>query len=305
MRWSRWSLALALLCCVGCASTTTINRFSQFATAGQSYVQSVDALLNNTSGLLVQADSIQLMDERTAQGSGTAAELQAHDDKLEEPLQDIRLMRRQTDLLDLYFQQLAGSVADAKKAPAQAASDLDKISTSLKGLAQDFGKSDLLQYPQAVETLAKGTARLVVKGVAARELVKQLEKDKDVISQALLEQEAGLEALSAMAVTAQGFITKAEYRQTVVEPFAGSSPLPANWEQTRQTVLLKSTVPDGLEAAVTAAVRLQIAWTELLSSTLGDDDVQSMAADLESLQTTVRAGLGETETTNPAAGKTP
>jgi hypothetical protein len=111
-----------------------------------------------------------------------------------------------------------------------------------------------------------------------------------------------------MAVTAQGFITKAEYKQTVVEPFAGSTPLPANWEQTRQTVLLKSSIPDGLEAAITAAVRLQIAWTELLSSTLGDDDVQSMAADLESLQTTVRAGLGTTDMTTsakPAAGQTP
>lgn len=289
---------LALHALSGCA-TTEIDRFSQFATTGQSYTQAMDALLTSASELLVNADSYQLEAAR-AQGPVTATLLREHDEKLREPLRDIRLIQAQTNALGDYFQGLANAVNSVQGAPAQFTTHLNNLANSVNGLVTAVGQTGLFQpevtavekSSAAVETITGDVGTLVVKGIKDRSLKKALAAQKSIVAQALLQQQRVMVAISSMMDEVQAVIDEATYQQNVEQPFLSSGPLPTNWVTIRQQELTNPGVSAAVQTARSAAASLYIAWVQLLSASFGDNELQALNASVERLKASVAAPVG-------------
>lgn len=288
-RWSLFSW-IALLPFAGCA-TAKVDRFAQFAATGTDYTTAMGALLESAGETLVDADSYQLIGDR-ASGPVSAAEFQQHDESLREPLRDIRLIQRQTDVLGQYFQALASSVSSAKNAPAQLTDHLNDLASSVQGLVQAVGSTGLFKRDvslvqdssQLVETVADDAGKLVVKGVEDHRLKKELKAHKEIIVRALRQQQAALVSISGILEKAQTVVDGYTYQQNVVQPFLSSAPLPLDWMQTRQAELTSYGVPEAIQSAWSAAASLGLAWAQLLSATFGDSEAQTLSASVETLK---------------------
>lgn len=289
---------LILPALTGCA-TTQVDRYSQFASAGQGYTQAMDTLLTNASELLINADSYQLEAAR-AQGPVTAGLLREHDEKLRKPLRDIRLVQAQTNTLGAYFQALVNAVNSAEGAPAQFTQHLDNLAGSVNGLVQAVGSTGLFQpevaavekSSAAVQTIADDVGTLVVKGVEDRRLKKELESQKAVIAQALLQQQRAMTSISVLMDQAQAVIDAVTYQQNVEQPFVSSGPLPTTWMSTRVQDLTSLGLPAAVQSARSAAATLYLAWAQLLSSSFGDKESQALNADVERLKASLAVPVG-------------
>ena len=274
----------------GCA-TAKVDQFAQFANAGQEYTTAMSTLLESTGGTLIDADSYQLIADR-AKGPVSAEDFRRHDEKLRKPLQDLRLVQRQTDVLGQYFQGLATAVASAKNAPAQFTNHLKGLAGSVQGLVQAVGGAGLFQSEvsrvenssQAVETIVDDVGELIVKDIEDHRLKKELEAHKEVIARALRQQQEALGFISQMMEEARGAIDAATYQQDVVQPFLSNAPLPPNWMSTRQAELTSPGIPEAVQNAQSAAASLRLAWSQILSSSFGDQEAQALSASMEMLK---------------------
>lgn len=280
-RFHFFPLLVPLLALTGCGSTATIDHFQTFADAGTTYTSAVGTLLQDTSGLLIDANSLKLLESREL-APVSEADFRKQDDDMRRQVQDLRLLQRQVDLLGSYFSTLA-SLAGSD-ASDQISEQLGEIGSSLSTLAQTLGSTDKLATDaNAVSAIAKGAGKLVVQGVQAGALRDELEARGQTIADVLRQQADLLEALAEEAGRAQGFLDRRDYDQNVVDPFLASDPLPSSWTEDRKEGLQKSPIPDSLQDAVQAASSLRIAWVSLLANELDPDELEAVAQPLASI----------------------
>jgi len=263
-------LTITTIAAAGCRSTATLERFQTFADAGTHYTTTVGNLLSdsNASGLpilLVDANSVRLLESRQL-APVSEADFHQQDEDMRKQLLTLRLLKHEVDLLGQYFSALASLAGST--ASTDIAQQLGDIGSSLSGLASTLGDTNKLATDSsAVSTVASGAGKIVVKGVQAHLLRKELETRGAAIAMILRQQATMLAALTEQAERAQGFLNQQSYQQNVVAPFlAGTTS--AKWEQERQAGLLQMPIPESLEAAVQAANSLRIAWTTLLADEL-------------------------------------
>ncbi len=289
-----------LIAAAGCGSTATLERFQTFADAGTQYTTTVGSLLSdsNASGLptlLVDANSVRLLDSRQL-APVSEADFRQQDANMRRQLLDLRLLKSEVDLLGQYFSALA-SLADSDTSDA-IANQLGDIGSSLNSLAKTLGDTNTLATDSTlVGTVTKDTGKVVVKGVQAHRLRKELETHGADVANVLHQQAQMLKALTALAERAQSFLNQQSYEQNVVAPFlAGTTS--STWEQDRLAGLLQMPIPESLQAALQAAASLRIAWASLLADELDADELAAVRRPL----TTIDALQGKSSTSS-SSGK--
>jgi len=274
-----------LIAAAGCGSTATLERFQTFADAGTQYTTTVGNLLSdsNASGLptlLVDANSVRLLDSRQL-APVSEADFRQQDENMRRQLRDLRLLKSEVDLLGQYFSALA-SLADSNTSDT-IANQLGDIGSSLSSLAKTLGDTNTLATDSTlVGTVTKDTGKVVVKGVQAHRLRKELETHGADIANVLHQQAQMLKALTALAERAQSFLNQQSYEQNVVAPFlAGTTS--STWEQDRLAGLLQMPIPESLQAALQAAASLRIAWASLLADELDADELAAVRRPLTTI----------------------
>src|SRR5918996_1150779 len=199
-------LVVPLFAFTGCGSTATIDRFQTFADAGTKYTSAVGGLLTDTSGLLIDANSRKLLESRQL-AAVSEDDFRQQDDDMRRQVQDLRLLQRQVDLLGDYFSALA-SLAGSK-ASNQISQQLGDIGGSLSSLAKTLGSTDKLATDaSAVSAIASDAGKLVVQGVQAGALRKELETRGQTIAGVLRQQADLLKTLGGQAEQAQDFLDR-------------------------------------------------------------------------------------------------
>ena len=296
-RFHLLAVAALALASAGCGSTATIDRFQTFADAGTQYTKAVDTLLSDTSGLLIDANSLKLLESREL-APVSEADFRKQDDDMRRQVKDLNLLQRQVDLLGEYFQtlgNLAGS-SDSGQAGDEIADQLGNIGSSLSSLAKTLGSTDKLATDtDAVSTITKDVGKLVVQGVEVDALRKELEARSQTIADVLRQQADLLKALAEEAGRAQDFLNRRDYDQNVVDPFLASA-LPSSgwksWMDERKKDLTKMPIPASLQDAVQAASNLRLAWVSLLANELDADDLEAVSQPLASIDARQSAHQG-------------
>ncbi|HEY9421158.1 MAG TPA: hypothetical protein VIW92_07070, partial [Thermoanaerobaculia bacterium] len=274
-----------VLLMAGCGAPATIQRFETFATTGSTYTQAVGALIDDTSDLLIDADSAKLLENRQ-RAPVSPGDFKEQDDAMRQRVRDLRLLKRQLDLLGQYFEAL-GSFA-AKDESQRIAGELDDLGNALSDVANALDKGNtLIRDGELVGRIASKVGTTVAKGGHARRLRQELEDRGELIAKVLSQQSDLLKNLAQQAEEAQSTLMGRDYRDSVVRPFLSADPIPEDdweeWMNTRRSALSQAPVPDSLSQAFDAAVSLRAAWTGLLANELGEDQLQEVASQVAPL----------------------
>ncbi len=274
----RWLVPwLLILVAAGC-STGRLTEFQQFAAIGKSYTQAVDGALIRSGRLAIQANSVELIENRELAAVSREA-LQEQDQVLKEFLEELALLRQQVFALNDYFQGLAA--LSGSKAPEQFAAGLNQSAGALTGISQTLGARMGSGGGRlgSVASAAAGTGELYVAKRRMKLLEQELEQRDQVIAEILLLQEKLLDLLSGIAEEDQSFVAGRGYEWSVARPFAGTDPLgcPDLWMADREAALLASPLTAQLALTTEATRQLRSAWGKLLSRDLGPLDLATLA----------------------------
>lgn len=275
-----WLALAPWLVLAGCASTATISRFDAFAQAGGQYAKAVDALLQQSAQIQVDASSEKLLATRTDLGPVSRDDFRRQDQADRGYVDEITLLRRQVKLLADYFTALdALATSDA---PQAFGTTVATTATSLDALSQQLRGTGLSSNPQAEQALATGVGSLVVKAAGSRALQHELEQRKEMIARVLQLHVALLGVLRDQVQANLQFARNRQYEQQVEGPYltADAALEPISWKQERFQGLGPADPVQQLDAAQSAARNLQTAWAKLLSNELGPADVQAVTNEL-------------------------
>jgi len=284
------SAVLAAASLAGCA-TTAASSVTPFAAAGTQYTQAVETLLATSTDLLVDANSRKLL-QGLSLAPGTAEMLEEQDEAMRANLTEVRLLRRQLDLLGEYFQSLSAlATSDVPKAfgdeLARTAAALDGVSTSLR-------QTPLFRNAAAGEALVGEVGGLIVEGVRGHELRRELERRKATITEVLSIQERLLDALRAQVLSDVEIDRQRDYDTEVVAPFEtegalSSDPQRQAWVDARRKLLTDPILVQELDAAAASARALRAAWAKVLANRLTPADVEAVVAQLSPIVANVAA----------------
>jgi len=160
MRGFVLALALSFALC-GCV-TQTVRQGKDLSTSGIAYAAAVDALLDTTTGEVIDFDNKELIKGRIS--SDPTGALAARDQAMAELLDRIAEFRAQTKLLKAYFVNLQAlsdsSVKDDTGPAVQALSEsIGKLNARLEGKAGKDALTD--QQAQQIGALARLVAGAV------------------------------------------------------------------------------------------------------------------------------------------------
>ncbi|MCP4655514.1 MAG: hypothetical protein GY856_08860 [bacterium] len=274
----RWLVPLLLILVAAGCSTGRLTEFQQFAAIGTSYTRAVDGALIRTGRLAIQANSIELIENRELAAVSREA-LQDQDQVLKEFLEELVLLRQQVLALNDYFQALAA--LSGSKAPEQFAAGLNQSAGALAGISQTLG-ARMGSGGGRLAPLASATAGAGELYVAKRRmklLEAELEQRDQVIAEILVLQEQLLGLLSGIAEEDQSFVAQRGYEWSVAGPFAGTDPLACAdlWMADREAALLASPLTAQLALTTEATRQLRSAWGKLLSREFGPLDLSVLA----------------------------
>lgn len=287
--------ALLLAALTGCA-TARIPDFQAFATAGTAYTTAVTGLITEVGDTAVNANSVKLLQTRSL-APVSMGDFNQQDKDMRAYLGELTRIQAQTTLLGDYFQALAALATSS--APQAFDDEVQSLATTLIGVTQDVKGTTIAQASQ-IETAAGSVSGLVVKQIQGRELKKELEARKQVISDILQLQQALLAALSSQTEANTRFTTMLDYDQKVVEPFmAGqvTQPQQQTWMSERLSGLSQPVLAAQITTTADAARSLQQAWNKLLSNDLTAAEIQSITAELAPVIASLEAVKPKTQTT--------
>jgi hypothetical protein len=289
---------MLLLVAAGCGAPATIQRFETFATTGATYTHAVEGLIDDTSELLIDADSAKLLETQKV-AEVTPGDYKKRDDTLRQQVRDLRLLKRQAQVLGQYFEALGSFVA--KDESEQIAGKLSDLGSTLSDVANALDKGNaLVRDGELVGEIVSGVGTAVVKGAHAGRLRQELEERGEVIARVLRQQADILKGLAQQAEAANSYLDRRSYRSEVVQPFLSEASVPEDqwddWMDKRRDALVQAPVPDSLHEAVDAAVSLRAAWVALLSNELDEEELQEISSEVTTL-----AAAGQES--RPAPGK--
>lgn len=265
-----------------CGSTTT-STVTPFAAAGTQYAQTVETLLDTSTDLLVDANSRKLL-QGLSLAPGTDALLEEQDEAMRANLTEVRLLRRQLDLLGEYFQSL--STLATSDVPEAFGAELSRTAAAIDGVSKSLQRTALFRDAAAGESLVGEVGGLIVAGIRNRELRHELERRKGTIDQVLTIQGRLLDALRAQVLSDVEIDRQRTYDTEVVEPFETAGDLSTDaerqaWIDARRKLLTDPILVQELDSAAAAARALQAAWARVLANRLTPADVEAVVAKLD------------------------
>lgn len=282
--WPRLAVLVLLTASVSCASGARLTQFQDFASAGTSYAQAMDALLEKSGEILIDTNSEKLLQSR-ALAPVNRSQFAEQDQAMRANLTQIRLLQRQLQVLADYFTALSNLATS--KAPDAFAAEIDQTVPGLVGLYQSLHRTTVSQtQEQGAEQVAKGVGELVVRGVQVRALNRELQARKQTIAQVLLLHEKLLQALQAQVTADLQFTTHRQYEKEVIAPFLDPNALTSpqdqqDWMTKRRQMLSQPVIVQELDSAINAAQALRQAWIKLLSRRLTAADLLAVEGEIQ------------------------
>lgn len=267
----------------GCDSQR-LGQFSSFAAAGTLYVQTFHQLTAEAGTAMIASDSTTLITARSLAGSALAthtaqfrSDVQKNDQQLEEYLTTLQKLDAHATLLGSYFgaiTQLTNGSADTKVATA-ADSFLDSINT----FNPEIEKATIGNQP--IKNFIQPAATLIVDHFEVKALNEQLKKAAPTIDQALTLQEAAVDALTAQIKSSQSASMEARENTDVIDPYATSGNLAANWQSNRDSFLHDAVTINGLTSAKAAISQLHVTFRQLVQDKHASPNIAALIADIE------------------------
>jgi len=281
---------LAAVSLAGCA-TTAASHVTPFAAAGTQYTQAVEALLAKSTDLLVDANSRKLL-QGLSLAPGTEELLDEQDAAMRENLTEVRLLRRQLDLLGEYFASL--SALATSDVPQAFGDELGRTAAALDGVSTALRQTGLFRDAAAGQALVGDVGGLIVEGVRGRALERELERRKATIAEVLSIQERLLDALRNQVLADVEIDRQRDYDTEVVAPFETEDALSGDpqrqaWIDARRKLLTDPVLVEELDAAAAAARALRVAWAKVLVHRLTPGDVEAVVTKLEPIVANVAA----------------
>jgi hypothetical protein len=223
------------------------------------YGTALDTLLTATEETAVNASSARALSQ--GQGVKTPASrveiLKGQDEIIERTLGDLEKLRRHSRLLKRYFEALANLADSATDEPAAKA--VAGSAEALEALGKELGASSTLSKEQK-DAIGKA-ASLVVRGVRARAIARELEARANVIDRQLQIHHELLRALRDKIRDDARSVYDLGYARDVRKPFEADQIADAReWIGRRRAYLLMDRNVEALEKASDAASRLRSAW---------------------------------------------
>lgn len=287
----RLAAACAAAAFLAACGTTTTSNVTPFAAAGTQYAQAVETLLDTSTDLLVDSNSQKLL-QGLRLAPGTAEDLEEQDKAMRANLTEVRLLRRQLDLLGEYFRSL--SALSTSDVPQAFAAELSQTAAAIDGVSKSLQQTALFRNAAAGESLVGEIGGLIVAGVRGHELRRELERRKATIDEVLSIQGRLLDALRAQVLADVEINRQREYDTEVVEPFETEGDLSTEaqqqvWLAARRKLLTDPILVEELVAAAAAARALRVAWARVLADRLTPADVEAVVAKLDPIAANVAA----------------
>ena len=277
---------ILLACCALCGCVTqTIREGKDLSTSGVNYAVAVDALLDTTTGVVIDFDNSELIKGRIS--SDPAGALAARDQAMSDLLQQIAAFRAHTTLLKAYFvnlQALADSTVKDDAGPA-----LQSLSDSISKLNARLGDGkEKLTDEQKQQIGALGG--LAASAAQAAKIKRALIRDAPVIGAYLALQQNQLQIITGILKDRYDAENALFHAEQVVAPYVNlKQPLAPGWADARKQWLTSNFASQQLDAANAAAQQLRGVWADIVQ---GKNDIGTLAdliSDMNQFVTTVQA----------------
>ena len=138
----------------------------------------------------------------------------------------------------------------------------------------------------AAKNAVAGLAQHVEKTRHAAMVAQVLERDADVVGQALLFNQQVLQEQISWITYREQLVRQVEFRDKVQKPFVEGNRLPESWKKTWKAHIKQPPSVVLLEQAIQASVRMQQAWLDVLR---GQGTINELGAVFDELQRNARA----------------
>jgi hypothetical protein len=290
----RAGAALLLLVLCACGTTARVNRFREFARAGEAYADAADRVYREAGDVAVDTDSALLtrLRERLPEEERAGIVLE-HNELIRERLALLEDLRRHARLLQSYFRSLAAL------AESEGPSAIGEAAGRVVGELEQLGNGVRSRFDQTrLEAFSAGAVTLVMAKVRSAELERELEAHAPLIERHLDLHEAALRVLAEQMRTDLQAMLQMRESSDVVRPYA-SGALPAGWTGERRRLLTLGRSLETVDAAADAARDLRVSFLALLENRYDVADLELFLEDLGelvSLVETLREPEGGTGT---------
>jgi hypothetical protein len=267
-----------------CGTTETVNRASQFATAGINYADALPPLYDQSFDASVTAGSIQLEQARRRLDPATRlSELRDQDKLLDERRQLLWSLKQRTILLRSYFIAIK-NLAEADEAAGisdAARNTIDRLQ-ALRPSAEE-----LTIGGRPVRDLVGPVVNFAVGAYKSKALRDEFQARASTVERELALQKAIVRLLSEQLASDIAFRIEVDEQRPLAESFASpgnpNAPLPATWRAQRLASFHRTIQVESLEAAVKAADNVHQSWIALVEGVLGGPSVALLIQDVEEL----------------------
>jgi hypothetical protein len=280
--------SLLVFVLAGCATQSRVNQFSDFATAGQAYLQAADQLIDETAVATVAVGSTSLIQHRNIEDSSPDAQLLRLQNVRRQRQSDIRLIEQllkikmHNKVLHTYFEgleELASNSAATEIATSatNAASALSGLGVELSGIS--IGSATVGDFIEPGLTYG-------VRQLTHRALQKELEVRGNAIHAELELQRAAMMAIGAWMIELKKTQQSVLEDAAVFSPYASNAVLPDDWsEKRRQFIMAEFSTIETIQKAETAARKLRDAFADLSESRSSLTDFLSILEDANQVAT--------------------
>lgn len=256
----------------GCATAPAVGTAQQVAEGAQKYTTvlgkvnkaALDHSLNFTADLL---PNLPRTENTLAEQTGL----------MQQRVQWLADIQQHLNLQAQYFSALqALAKGDSSNATEKA----------VKNLAGALGKfPSLPTVSSATKNLVGGLAQHVAKASHGAHLAEVLERDADVVAQALLFNQQVLEEQIRWITFREELARQVDFRDKVQKPFVEGKKLPESWKKAWKAHIQGPATVELLKQAREASLRMQEAWLNVLR---GHGSFNAMGGVLDELQASVQ-----------------
>ncbi len=286
---SRYSLLPAAVLLLTACATGRVNQFRQFADAGISYAEAVDALTREAASATVDADSAVLTRVRSSVPQDDRARtVLDHNQLLRQRVEVLTDLRRHARLLGAYFVTLAsmtdpGAPAEFGVAAAELVESLGVVGARLRTARV----GDL-----AVDDFTGSVVEISVAHVQKAMLERELRARATVLARELDLQQAAMHVVVEGMRTDLALVLRNQEKLEVVDPYRGSAKLPKSWAKRRREILTASTAVASAEAAGLAARRLGVSFAAVVENRFGAAEFLALMGDIQQTLELIAAARG-------------
>jgi len=268
---------------LGCATKARITQFSDFATAGQAYIQAADKLVDEAAAATMDVSSLTLTDKRgDLEETDRYTMLRKSRENDLALVSEMFLIKKHNRLLNTYFQglkDLAGNDAGTQIS-ASAMNAFGAITTIRPDVAElQFGDKSIGEFVQPAMNYA-------VRQLTNSALEAELDERGEAIHGEIELQRAAMQAIGSWLIEMKKTQQSVTEDNEINKPYAESGKLPPNWEQKRREFMMKEfKTIETLRKAEEAAEKLRDAFASLSEGTSSLTDLLGVLDDANQVLT--------------------